>query len=721
MKSESYTTSIDGSSRLRGSDNRTCIKARAGQGLRPTTPAGLIALLFLFAVPALAQDVTFGSCYAHWTDRELIVGNAHVERKWSIEGALIRATSFYDRDSHTEWLSKPASQPLKPSGKNTLTIAAHGGRFSPVESPSLEIDIFNGASLLYRMQVFAEARGVEIDLQPGRPVAAVSMISALPDPPAPSIAEQETFEPSEKLKLTDSPDELSLAPQHLRFTQVTLTAETDQHNQLVSTRDWMFMNNEKDLILRGDLFFIEDVVSGSGLIFLKQAPLPEARAVQSDFDLRVIASSRTFLFSSQGYPSVVLAYSGGRSGRIQALQTYQRQLRQYLPGRDGLLLTNTWGDRNRDSRNNAAFVEREIAAGARLGADVIQIDDGWQAGRSTNSARGPGIPNGFWSTQAPFWAVDSQRYPLGLAPLVRDCTSRDMKMGLWYAPDSSQEFANWQRDAGQILDLYRHQGISYFKFDSIDIRSAQAEDNLNRLFQRILVESNGAVTIDLDVTGTGRRPGYFGVMNSGPIFVENRYSDFHRYWPHLTLRNLWQLSEYVDPLRLRMEFLNNTRNRDRYDNDPLAPGNYGADSIFATVMFSSPLGWFENSSLPEDFYVSAAPLIAAWKRERENLYNGTILPIGDPPDGVSWTGFASIAKASASARPGLEGYMLVFRELNDQPDWSVEIPLNGQAPARVTVLAGQGTATTAGGRLIVHIPEKLQYLWVRLDACKPCK
>ena len=54
----------------------------------------------------------------------------------------------------------------------------------------------------------------------------------------------------------------------------------------------------------------------------------------------------------------------------------------------------------------------------------------------------------------------------------------------------------------------------------------------------MLQESGGRVVFDLDVTAE-IRPGYFGVPDVGPIFIENRYTDFHRYWPHQgTLRNL---------------------------------------------------------------------------------------------------------------------------------------------------------------------------------------
>ena len=45
------------------------------------------------------------------------------------------------------------------------------------------------------------------------------------------------------------------------------------------------------------------------------------------------------------------------------------------------------GDRSRDARINEAFLLKEIDAGAALGVDVVQIDDGWQKGRTANSAR----------------------------------------------------------------------------------------------------------------------------------------------------------------------------------------------------------------------------------------------------------------------------------------------------------------------------------------------
>ena len=74
------------------------------------------------------------------------------------------------------------------------------------------------------------------------------------------------------------------------------------------------------------------------------------------------------------------------------------------------------------------------------------------------------------------------------------------------------------------------------------------------------------------------------------------------------------------------------------------------------TMFGSPLAWFENTGLSSSYVADLAPVIGQWKKEREAIEDGTILPIGEAPDGLTWTGFASVAED----RRG--GYLLVFRE-----------------------------------------------------------
>ena len=659
-------------------------------------------------------ESSFENCYARWSDTSLVIGNQHIERAWQIHDGMLTATSFRDLDAEVEWLAKPSSQPAPaPAGKpldekRPVSISAKSGRFSPVEAESLVVEVTapGQQSFHYRFQVFPEARGVAMQFQSTGGPAETNRVKELSE--MPTGANEQATHASDQTDSDDALENLLLAPQHLRFTQVTFADQTDIHNELVSEREWLLMKNERTIFVQGNVFYCENVLTGDGLIFLKQAPLPDARPIKSDWDMAVKTDARQFHLAGQGYPFVVLVYRGGRNGRIETLQDYQRQVRAYDSGRDGMFLSNTWGDRSRDARINEAFMEKEIAAGHRVGVDVVQIDDGWQKGRSVNSAFANGVKLKFWEADSHYWDIDPQRFPEGLDKLVASARTNGMKFGLWYAPDSSQNFTNWQRDADRILELWHRHGIEYFKFDMIIVSSPEAESNLHHLFDRIQDESKGKIVIDLDVTA-GIRPGYFGALETGPIFVENRYTDFHRYWPHQTLRNLWQLSQYVDPLRLRMEFLNNTRNVNLYPDDPLAPAAYAPDCLFATVMVANPLGWFETSSLPEDYIKSVADLVEIWKKERNKLHSENIIPIGSIPDGVSWTGFASVQQDRRS------GYLLLFRELNESPQWVADLSMFTNKLNLATVLAGDGTIKMDHGKLTVTIPKPLHYLWIRVE------
>jgi alpha-galactosidase len=212
---------------------------------------------------------------------------------------------------------------------------------------------------------------------------------------------------------------------------------------------------------------------------------------------------------------------------------------------------------------------------------------------------------------------------------------------------------------------------------------------------------------DLDVTAE-IRPGYFGMADVGPLFVENRYTDFHGYWPHQTLRNFWQLSAYVDPRRLRMEVLNNQRNLPLYSGDPLAPSIYSPDYLFATVMFANPLGWFEISNLPAEYRSTMSKLVTTWKQHRTELFRDITMPIGQAPDGTNWSGFVAFNAERTS------GYVLFFRGVGAPPQWKEPLAVFGKS-ARVQRLAGEGTATLANAELTVDIPKAPGYVWVKIN------
>ncbi len=652
------------------------------------------------------------SCRFEFTGDELFIANSSIERRWRFRDGALYATSYKNRATGTEWITKPlavaAPVVIKPTpdADRKVEVKWSDQPLSPVyhqDGLVIELHVHEDATTTYRFQIF--------DRSPGVTMTVISSRGPATQPASGPSTSAATTKPSE-----DSSDDLlevlHLAPPHIRLVATQLVDQTDRHDNLVFEQEWLLQPAEVRIELAGNVFALENILTGEGLVFLKHAPLPHSRPIPCDFDCLTRGSTISFYGhglapgGGEGYSFALLSYTSGAEGRMLALHRHERQFHSYTRERDGQLLTNTWGDRSQDTRINEAFMLKEIAAAEKLGADVVQIDDGWQNGRTGNSARPGGRNESFWAIPD-FWKPHPERFPNGLEPIVKAARDAGIKLGLWFAPDSVDDFANWNRDAQQLLTFHKTVGINFFKIDGVKIRSKSGEINFHKFVDRVLTESNGAILLDLDVTAQ-TRPGYFGMLQSGPVFVENRYTDAHRYWPHHTLRNAWMLSKVFDPQRLRMEFLNNQRKKQLYENDPIAPAEYSADYLFATVMMTSPLGWFEVSNLPPTYLEQASKLVSTWKEHRDAIYSGQTIPIGEPPTGTSWTGFIA-------GDPDDVAYALIFREKNDRAEAMIPTTFLRKSKYTVTPLAGDGTIQFDNGVLRASINNPLRFCFAKLD------
>ncbi|NUP99388.1 MAG: alpha-galactosidase, partial [Armatimonadetes bacterium] len=281
---------------------------------------------------------------------------------------------------------------------------------------------------------------------------------------------------------------------------------------------------------------------------------------------------------------------------------------------------------------------------------------------------------------------------------------------LWFNPSKDNSYAHWEDDARTLVGLFREHGIRVFKIDGVDIPDKRADLNLRAMFERVLEETNHEVTFNLDATAS-RRFGYHYLNEYGTIFLANRYTDSASYYPHWTLRNLWQLARYVPAQNLQMEFLNRWRNPDQYPaDDPLAPSKVPFDYCFAVTMAAQPLAWFEVQNLPAAGR-EIAPLVRAYRAVQPELHGGCILPVGDEPDGTSWPGFQSVESPQ-------QGLLLVYRECNDQPAGYYR--LFGTAAGErfsLTPVLGHGQAAEvevdASGHLAVALPRPFSFALYR--------
>ena len=497
---------------------------------------------------------------------------------------------------------------------------------------------------------------------------------------------------------------------HLRWRCIRLADQTDVHDTLVWEQGAPVYPAER-VEASGSFFTVEDTRTGETLLAARHAPITPAPGPQ------FLLAENCLCVLQNGCAGAPPAGTVGCTcvlGTAPAERLWEQYRAFYRLGwqapwqRHALLLSNTWGDRNRDARVCETFVLQEIDRAAALGLDTVQIDDGWQVGKSPNSAVAKGSFKNIWDNPD-YWKPDPEKYPRGLHPVVELGRELGVEICLWFNPSVQDGYADWEKDAQALIDLYDEYGIRTFKIDGLAIPDKRSESNLRKLFDRVLERTGGRVVFNLDATA-GRRGGYHMFNEYGNIFLENRYTDWQNYYPYWTLRNLWMLSKYVPAEKLQIEFLNKWRNTEKYAGDPFAPANYSFEYLFATTMAGQPLAWMEASGLPEEA-LGIGALIERYKEVQHDFHRGVILPVGDEPSGRSWTGFQSVG--------GEQGYLIFFREQNPDRKARVETWLPDNTKVRLTPVLGSGKAsvTTTGrrGTLEVELPSPDDFAMYRYE------
>lgn len=503
---------------------------------------------------------------------------------------------------------------------------------------------------------------------------------------------------------------LPLALPHFTIKTASFHEATDHHSNPVSVRAGL--PYRKPGFFKGSVLVAENNAARHVHLLVKLSPLQEAQSIYAGFDFSadfsgIKAHSPGIGLSAgddawqEAYPVFSVMYAENEEHALNAYKRYELSVHRYIPQSDNTFTMNTWGDRNRDSRINEEFILDELDAAARLGITHYQIDDGWQKGVSNNSAVKTGHVR--WDDwKETDWEVNPSRFPNGLDNVKRKAASLGIGLGLWFNPSKNNNYAAWERDRDILLRLHREHGISWIKIDGMLIGNKQSENRVCRMLQGARERSDG-LQFNMDVTA-GKRGGYFFFNHLGNIFLENRYTDWGNYYPHLTLRNVWILSKYVPIQRFQIEWLNKWRNEGKYPaRDPLRPRDIPFDYQFAVTMMGQPLAWMEATALPDEAF-SVTSLIDLWKEERSEMQRGIIHPLGEMPDGYRFTGFVSYAQNKT--------YVLLFRENTTATDAVFELPLGKISGKRFVKIAGEGKLTGAEGASIkACFSRPFQFLW----------
>jgi hypothetical protein len=591
------------------------------------------------------------SCYSQLYNDTLIIGNAFIERRFKWNNGNIISIEIRNK-----MLNKiiPIKNDLIPdfsidgleAQKNKNHYSSKIVEASPIVPAYLNteiITIYDGVQVKRNFRIFPSSMGISCEYHL-------------------KLTDKNIIIRSENINV----EHLLLPSMHWEMEAIEFFDNTDNHNNLVK-KERIIPYKENYYV--ANLLYMNSLTEASGLYILKEAPCSSIQINYPGYDfITKTNTTRSYVeLQSVGlgieesdltigewvkcYSYTIGIHNNTDFEKKMALRSYQNNTRILRSDRDEMVMVNTWGDRNRDANIEEKFILKELLKAHKFGFTHYMIDDGWQEGLSMNSAQKGERLWDQWSLKD--WQPNKQRFPNGLDNIIERADSLNIDMGLWFHPSNENEYANWEQDADILIGLYNQFGINYIKIDGVKLPTKKADINLRLFFDRVLEKTNYQIVFSLDATADNRY-GYHYNSDLGNIFLENRYTDWKTYYPYKTLRNAWMLSAYVPMQKIQVEFLNKWRNVDTYKNDPFAPANYSFDYLFAITIPGQPLAWFETTGLPQEAEKSTA-WFHKFNSIRHELHNAYIFPIGNEPNGNSFTGFQFIISDT-------EGYILVFRE-----------------------------------------------------------
>ena len=334
------------------------------------------------------------------------------------------------------------------------------------------------------------------------------------------------------------------------------------------------------------------------------------------------------------WASWCLVYSGGDDGRELALKVFDRLRYPIKPNRDIYIIANTWGSGGGREAAREENVLKEIESQADLGIDVQQIDDGWQDEN---------------------WRPRKDFYPEGWTRVAAKAKEKGVKLGLWFnigvmSPKELLENLKYHYNTG---------GFLYFKLDGLHFETYSEVDEVMKAVREFIKYTGHKAQVNWDVTENSPRVGYFFAKEYGCIYLENRKPEsYNVYIPYLVLRDLWQLSKYINLNKVQCT----VQNIDRVDPKASDAHLYSHQYCVAITLMGTPIFFQETHLYSQAAREEIKSILRVYKEHRKNIFKGYVFPIGSKPDNKSWTGFqCHIFEEKA-------GYLLIFRELHNHED-----------------------------------------------------
>jgi hypothetical protein len=332
-----------------------------------------------------------------------------------------------------------------------------------------------------------------------------------------------------------------------------------------------------------------------------------------------------------------IVWTQGNDGMQLALKQFDRARYPVFPERDMFILSNTWGPADPDG---ARFTEednlmREIPALARIGVEVLQIDDGWQKGEGRYyEAKGflPKYKNGWSDIKA---EADKYGLRFGLWVTAKYSTAKELNKNV-----DELGFVAWKVD-----------------FDQLNNR-ADYEDRISK-YREVMKHAWMKTQFTLCPEYDDPRYGWYYCKEYGSIYFQNIQESLPAHLtmvPYQVLRQHWLMSRYFNSNKLQVMLQNPKRTNPQRSDAPLHSHSY----CFAMGVPFVPCFFQSAQYLDSAGQKELKAFISLYKEQRSDIFKCYTFPIGDKPDNQSWSGFQMMNEDS-----GGRNYILLFRELHN--------------------------------------------------------
>jgi len=654
------------------------------------------------------QITQLKDCFITCADNIVTVGNAAISRSFDIgNGAFLEVTN--KKSGHIHSSKTPIRLPIL-----DLTTAACE-LSSCIETNSGASEEYLCVGLTYRSG--ERELTIHFEIFPESPFITTKMTITSEGGNFEPIIDKSTYPAYTDFELSQILDVINFEGTHREMTRYTLYDCSDYRDQPVRKQtSSLYYRGKHDEW--GNIFHITNLLNDEELLLIKNSPVCQSHLEHIVPDLRIEGGMFYLCGGGVDYRNLpagkLLLYHTTIGVGTDLMRAHRNLVRKINLGYGTLFaMENTWGDRNCDKKLCDTFIQQEIDAAKKIGVDIVQIDDGWAKGTvDTEDGFEKHIWLGYYSANPNFWAISEKKFPNGFGALSDYAKENGVELGLWFSPDSENDFEHWKDDVETLYNFYTKYNIRYFKLDGLMMHTKAAEQHVISMLTELGRRSESDIMLQMDVTA-GKRFGFLYQRTFGTLFVENRYTDWTNYYPHATLRNLWTLSEILPTRSFQFEFLNNRRNTANYGNDPLAPAAYSIDYLFAITMMSNPLVWMELSELNEEDIPVLSRIVGVWRQHRDALYHADITPIGTKPDGFSFTGFYADCGEEG-------GYVLVFRELAKQGQYTFFIPQLAGKEYEIDLLDAPKSVTLSAcaDGICAEFDETLSYAFAKITVKK---